>query len=73
MAVDDEGDREGDDDGNHHPAGLQILVRTVADIRELLLGYFLYCKIIVIQNISSRYISFTRRASEAKSPGCRTC
>ena len=45
MAVDDEGDREGDDDGNHHPAGLQILVRTVADIRELLLGYFLYCKI----------------------------
>ena len=52
MAVDDEGDREGDDDGNHHPAGLQILVRTVADIRGLLLGSVLYCKIIVIQKIS---------------------
>ena len=42
MAVDDEGDREGDDDGNHHPAGLKILVRTVADIRGLLLGSVLY-------------------------------
>ena len=53
MAVDDEGDREGDDDGNHHPAGLQILVRTVADdIRGLLLGSVLYCKIMVIQKIS---------------------
>ena len=51
MAVDDEGDREGDDDGNHHPAGLKILVRTVADIRGLLLGSFLYCKLLVIQNI----------------------
>ena len=63
MTVNDEGDSEGDDNRDHHPPGLEIIMRTVPDNQDT--------EVSKVPHISSGH--FTRRASVARSPGYQTC